>query len=88
MKKIAIVENLMANRPSETSIGSLPHSNGSAFTGVRRRGAISDGMNEQRPRHHRGEGEDHEDVGSRIGCHRLSRRPPGVRPIGLRRLAW
>ena len=32
MKKIAIVENLIANRPSGTSIGSLPHSNGSALT--------------------------------------------------------
>jgi hypothetical protein len=30
MKKIAIVENLIANRPSDTSIGSLPHSNGEA----------------------------------------------------------
>ena len=40
MKKIATVENLIANLPSATSIGSLPHSNGSAFTGVSRRGAI------------------------------------------------
>ena len=28
MKKIAMVENLMANRPSAISSGSLPHSNG------------------------------------------------------------
>src|SRR5499426_2764594 len=45
MKKIAIVENLMAKRPSVTAIGSLPHSNGAAFTGVSRRGAIRLGMN-------------------------------------------
>jgi len=29
MKKIAIVENLMAKRPSGRATGSLPHSNGS-----------------------------------------------------------
>src|SRR5215471_9929736 len=45
MKKMAIVENLMAKRPSVTAIGSLPHSNGAAFTGVSRRGAIRLGMN-------------------------------------------
>src|SRR5262249_36870112 len=32
MNKMAIVENLIANLPSATSIGSLPHSNGSDFT--------------------------------------------------------
>ena len=49
MKKIAMVENLMANRPSATPIGSLPHSNGAAFTGVIRRGAISEGMKSRAP---------------------------------------
>ncbi len=49
MKKMAIIENLMAKRPSETSIGSLPHSNGSAFTGVSRRGARSLGMPSSAP---------------------------------------
>ena len=32
MKKMAIVENLIANRPSGSAIGSLPHSKGSIFT--------------------------------------------------------
>jgi len=49
MKRIATVENLMANRPSATAIGSLPHSKGSAFTGVSRRGAISVGINRSAP---------------------------------------
>ena len=49
MKKMAIVENLIANRPSATAIGSLPHSNGSAFTGVSRRGARSLGMPSSAP---------------------------------------
>ena len=49
MKKIAIVENLMAKRPSDTSIGSLPHSKGALFTGVSRRGAIRVGMNRSAP---------------------------------------
>src|SRR2546430_2588923 len=44
MKKMATVENLIANRPSDTAIGSLPHSNGSAFTGVGPRGARSLGV--------------------------------------------
>lgn len=44
MKKIAIVENLIAKRPSATSIGSLPHSNGCAFTAVSRRGAMRCGI--------------------------------------------
>src|SRR5262245_53277262 len=49
MKRIATVENLIAKRPSDTSIGSLPHSNGSAFTGVSRRGATSEGMKSSAP---------------------------------------
>src|ERR687892_168380 len=49
MKRIATVENLIAKRPSATSIGSLPHSNGAALTGVSRRGATSDGMNSSAP---------------------------------------
>src|SRR5947208_8186776 len=49
MKKMAIIENLMAKRPSETSIGSLPHSNGSAFTGVSRRGASRLGRSTSAP---------------------------------------
>src|SRR5712691_6558489 len=44
MKKIAIVENLIAKRPSGSAIGSLPHSNGSILTAEWRRGAISSGM--------------------------------------------
>src|SRR5262245_11750524 len=49
MKKMAIVENLMAKRPSGSATGSLPHSNGSSFTGVSRFGAISDGMPRRAP---------------------------------------
>src|SRR5215470_10632127 len=49
MKKIATVENLIAKRPSDTSIGSLPHSNGSALTGVSRRGAMREGMKSSAP---------------------------------------
>src|SRR5215467_9624830 len=32
MKKMAMVENLMAKRPSGSATGSLPHSKGSIFT--------------------------------------------------------
>src|SRR5262245_1187104 len=49
MKKMAIVENLIANFPSATSMGSLPHSNGSAFTRVGRRGAIRLGSSTSAP---------------------------------------
>ena len=47
--KMAIVENLIAKRPSASSIGSLPHSNGSAFTGVSRRGASRLGRSTSAP---------------------------------------
>src|SRR5215813_12690611 len=49
MKKIAIVENLMAKRPSGSATGSLPHSNGSSFTAVTRLGAMRDGMPRSAP---------------------------------------
>src|SRR5262249_47281582 len=49
MKKMAIVENLIANFPSASSIGSLPHSNGSALTRVGRRGAIRLGSSTSAP---------------------------------------
>ena len=42
MKKMAMVENLMAKRPSGSITGSLPHSKGSCFTGEVRRGARDD----------------------------------------------
>src|SRR6266545_568411 len=49
MKKIAMVENLIANRPSGSATGSLPHSKGSSFTAVGRAGAISRGMPSSAP---------------------------------------
>lgn len=40
---------MTANRPSGSESGSLPHSNGSAFTGLGLRGAISDGIQGMAP---------------------------------------
>src|SRR5438552_8705964 len=44
MKKMAMVENLMAKRPSGSANWSLPHSKGSILIGEYRRGAMSRGM--------------------------------------------
>src|SRR5215471_15589389 len=49
MKTSSMVENLIANLPSATSIGSFPHSNGSDFTGESRRGAIRLGRSTSAP---------------------------------------
>src|SRR5262245_43986486 len=49
MKKMAVVENLMAKRPSGSAIGTLPHSNDSSFTGVTRRGPSTVGSHDSRP---------------------------------------
>src|SRR3989338_5886881 len=49
MKKMAMVENLMAKRPSGSAIGSLPHSKGSILAAEWRRGAISSGMPSNAP---------------------------------------
>src|SRR2546428_123975 len=49
MNRIATVENLIGKRPSLTAMGSLPHSNGSSFTGVSRLGAMRAGMPSSAP---------------------------------------
>ena len=49
MKKIAMVENLMAKRPSGSAIGSFPHSNGAILIAEYRRGAMREGMPRSAP---------------------------------------
>src|SRR5437588_5102614 len=49
MNRIATVENLIGKRPSLIAMGSLPHSNGSSFTGVSRLGAMRAGMPSSAP---------------------------------------
>src|SRR6266511_1487655 len=49
MKKMAMVENLMAKRPSGSATGSFPHSNGSSLTRESRLGAINAGMPSKAP---------------------------------------
>src|SRR5262244_1639102 len=49
MKKMAMVENLMAKRPSGRATGSLPHSNGSILTREGRRGAMRAGIPRRAP---------------------------------------
>src|SRR5215813_5289841 len=49
MKKMAMVENLMAKRPSGRATGSLPHSNGSILIREGRRGAMRAGIPRRAP---------------------------------------